>query len=140
MIRALPGILGEGMLADEGSQAGIVQQLEDPAQVAEMAARYEADEAYRAQFNAQVAKILAPPPEEVTIEELNAALKYMEQSGMDEPDSVYDLTNLPALQGKVFPVLPEGQYFIIDPEKNQVVIEIDHRPEKPAEFPHQDPF
>jgi UDP-2,3-diacylglucosamine pyrophosphatase LpxH len=73
LLRALPGILGEGVLApsspeglaEEDPQAGVVQQLEDPAQVAEMAARYEADETYRAQFNAQVARILAAPAEEV---------------------------------------------------------------------------
>jgi hypothetical protein len=44
-------------------RATLVRQLEDPDQVAEMAARYEADEAYRAEFNAQVAGALSPPPE-----------------------------------------------------------------------------
>lgn len=78
----------------------------------------------------------APPPEEVTIEELNAALDYIKRSRLEQPDSVYDLTNLPALQGKVFPVLPEGQNFVIDPEKNQVMIDIDHRPEVPDPFPY----
>ncbi|MCU0770198.1 MAG: hypothetical protein MUE94_00310 [Verrucomicrobia bacterium] len=82
----------------------------------------------------------APPPQELTIEELNAALTYLEKSGKPQPQSIYDLTNLPALRGKVFPNLPEGQYFSIDPEKNQVTIEIDHLPDMPDAFPHQRPF
>lgn len=79
-----------------------------------------------------------PPPKEVTLEELNAALAYIKESGMDYPKSVYDLTNLPQLQGKVFPVLPDGQYFSIDREKNKVVIEMDHLPPLPNSFPHHD--
>jgi len=61
LARALPGIIEEGVLATEDPQADLVRQLEDPAQVEEWAARYEADEAFRAQFNAQVAQVLTPP-------------------------------------------------------------------------------
>ncbi len=79
----------------------------------------------------------APPPEVITIEELNEALAYLKKSGMETPQSVYELTNLPALRGKVFPVLPDGQYFSIDPENNQVKIDLDHLPAMPDAFPHQ---
>lgn len=63
LIRALPGILKDGVLDVEDPRTGLVQQLEDPAQVEALAARYETDEAFRAEFNAGLASILAPPPE-----------------------------------------------------------------------------
>lgn len=81
-----------------------------------------------------------PPPKELTIEELNAALAYIKESGMDYPKSVYELTNLPALRGRVFPVLPDGQSFTIDTDKNEVTIEMDHLPDFPDSFPRQNSF
>jgi hypothetical protein len=81
-----------------------------------------------------------PPAQKVTLEELNAALTYLKEKDMDPPQSVYELTNLPALRGKVFPTLPEGQYFSINPENNQVTIEIEHLPDMPDAFPHQGRF
>jgi hypothetical protein len=77
------------------------------------------------------------PRAEVTLDDLNAALVYLEESGKDIPASVYDLTNLPALQGMVFPTLPAGQYFSIDPDRNEVIIELDHLPNMPDSFPHK---
>jgi UDP-2,3-diacylglucosamine pyrophosphatase LpxH len=63
LIRALPGIIEEGVREVEEPEAGLARQLEDPAQVEEMAARYETDEAFRAEFNAEVASLLSPPQE-----------------------------------------------------------------------------
>ena len=73
----------------------------------------------------------ALPPKELTIEEMNDALAYIEESGLDYPSSVYELTNLPQLHGKVFPALPDGQYFSIDRDHNRVIIEMDHLPDLP---------
>jgi UDP-2,3-diacylglucosamine pyrophosphatase LpxH len=61
MVRALPGIIREGILAVDDTRADLVRQLEDPDQLPDLAARYEADEAFRSQFNAQVAHALSPP-------------------------------------------------------------------------------
>ena len=64
LIRALPGLLDEIVFAVGESRAGeLAGQLEDPEQVAELATRYETDEAFRAQFNAEVGRLLAPQPE-----------------------------------------------------------------------------
>jgi UDP-2,3-diacylglucosamine pyrophosphatase LpxH len=63
LARALPDILGQAVFAvDEDSAEALATTLEDPAQVEELATRYEEDEAFRAQFNAQVASILSPTP------------------------------------------------------------------------------
>jgi hypothetical protein len=53
---------------------------------------------------------------------------------------VYELTNLPALQGKVFPTLPDGQSFSIDADNRQVIIELDYLPELQDSFPHKDRY
>lgn len=70
LLRWLPGILDEIAFAPAESRAeAMASQLEDPDQVAELAARYEADEAFRAQFNAEVAALLSPlerPPDAIT--------------------------------------------------------------------------
>ena len=79
------------------------------------------------------------PPEELTIQELNAALVYLRDSDKKLPGSVYELTNLPALQGKVFPALPPGQYYTIDTENLEVIIEVDRIPDMPDAFPHRTP-
>jgi UDP-2,3-diacylglucosamine pyrophosphatase LpxH len=68
LIRALPGIIAEGILAEAPTGepeplTSLARKLEDPAQVEELAARYEADEAFRAQFNADLAGVLAPTPD-----------------------------------------------------------------------------
>jgi UDP-2,3-diacylglucosamine pyrophosphatase LpxH len=61
LLRALPGILDEIVFAPEESHAeGLANVLEDPDQVAELAARYETDEEFRAAFNAEVAGLLSP--------------------------------------------------------------------------------
>ena len=68
LIRALPGIFSEVVrdIEEPGAEepsATLLRQLEDPVQVEEMAQRYESDEAYRAEFNAEVADILAASTE-----------------------------------------------------------------------------
>jgi UDP-2,3-diacylglucosamine pyrophosphatase LpxH len=63
LVRALPGIVKEGALDAQDPRAAMVQHLEDSAEVQELAARYETDEAFRTEFNAAVAHILSPPPQ-----------------------------------------------------------------------------
>jgi UDP-2,3-diacylglucosamine pyrophosphatase LpxH len=63
LARALPDILGQAVFAvDEEEAEALASKLEDPTQVEELAARYQEDEAFRAQFNAQVASVLSPTP------------------------------------------------------------------------------
>jgi UDP-2,3-diacylglucosamine pyrophosphatase LpxH len=67
LARALPGILDEGVFSFEATgEEGLIQQLEDPDQVEEMAQRYETDEAFRARFNAELERMLpqTPAPDE----------------------------------------------------------------------------
>jgi UDP-2,3-diacylglucosamine pyrophosphatase LpxH len=69
LIRALPGVLQEGLFAvEESSAETLAGQLEDPAQVEDLEARYQADADFRAQFNTQVAGILSPTPPLVGVE------------------------------------------------------------------------
>ena len=63
----------------------------------------------------------APPPEEVTIEELNLALDYLAKSGEEIPDTVQQLLELPQLSGTVLPETPPGIVLIIDREHNRVI-------------------
>jgi len=63
LIRALPGIVKEGVLDVQDPRAALVQRLEDSAEVEGLADRYEIDKVFRTQFNAAVASILSPPPE-----------------------------------------------------------------------------
>jgi hypothetical protein len=63
LAKALPGIITERIFDAEPPNAALVQMLEDPAKVDRMAARYQEDETFRSQFNAEVAKMLAPPPD-----------------------------------------------------------------------------
>ncbi len=68
LAKRLPGILKEIVFDEvEGAEpdplADLVRKLENPAQVEEMASRYNTDEAFRAGFNAEVMSILAPTPE-----------------------------------------------------------------------------
>jgi UDP-2,3-diacylglucosamine pyrophosphatase LpxH len=75
LIRALPGIFTE-VLRDaedpdvEESRQELLRQLEDPATVKTLAARYETDEAFRAEFNAELAAALAPAELEIDRGEL----------------------------------------------------------------------
>jgi UDP-2,3-diacylglucosamine pyrophosphatase LpxH len=62
-VRALPGIVVEGVLDVQDPRADLARQLEDPDRVQELAAMYDEDESFRLEFNAYVAGILAPPPE-----------------------------------------------------------------------------
>jgi UDP-2,3-diacylglucosamine pyrophosphatase LpxH len=63
LARALPSIIGEHALDAEGAEDSIFPQIADPNQVEALAAQYETDLAFRADFNTQVAAILAPPPD-----------------------------------------------------------------------------
>jgi hypothetical protein len=64
LIRALPGIFVEGVLdAEDDPRVDLVRQLEDPDRMAELAERYESNEVFRVQFNAEVAGLLSPAPQ-----------------------------------------------------------------------------
>lgn len=60
LIAALPGVIGAAAFDVPGPRPDLVHQLQDPEQVAALQARYEADPEFRAQFNAQVARAMAP--------------------------------------------------------------------------------
>ncbi len=63
LLRALPGTLEDALLAVEESEAeALAEQLEHPKARREFARRYGEDPAFRAQFNARLARILSPPP------------------------------------------------------------------------------
>ena len=63
LVRALPGILDEVVFSFEaGGEEGLIQQLEDPARVGELAQQYETDEAFRARFNAELEAMLSETP------------------------------------------------------------------------------
>ena len=63
LARALPGILEEAVFSLEGSEEeDLLQQLENPDQVEDLARRYETDEAFRARFNAQLENLLMQTP------------------------------------------------------------------------------
>jgi hypothetical protein len=63
LVRALPGILDEVVFSFEaGGETGLIQQLEDPTRVEELAQQYETDEAFRARFNAELEAMLSQTP------------------------------------------------------------------------------
>jgi UDP-2,3-diacylglucosamine pyrophosphatase LpxH len=62
LIRALPGIVDHGLLAAREPNTDLLRQLENPVRVAQLEERYESDEAFRAWFNAEVARVLPPVP------------------------------------------------------------------------------
>ena len=66
IIRALPGIVEDGLLVTQDPRADLLRQLENPTRLEEIARRYERDEAFRWWFNAEVAQIL--PQEELSPE------------------------------------------------------------------------
>jgi UDP-2,3-diacylglucosamine pyrophosphatase LpxH len=69
LIRALPGVIRDGFLETTPSPAeDLVNQMEDPAQAQELIQRYETDEAFRAELNAEIASLIAPPPDPTTAE------------------------------------------------------------------------
>jgi UDP-2,3-diacylglucosamine pyrophosphatase LpxH len=64
LIRALPGILRDGFFSFEATEGGVMDQdWEDPGRVEELAQRYETDEAFRSELNAELASMLSPRPE-----------------------------------------------------------------------------
>jgi UDP-2,3-diacylglucosamine pyrophosphatase LpxH len=64
LVRALPGIIREGFLSFEVPEEGVLdQEWDDPKQVEELALRYETDETFRTDLNAELAQLLAPQPE-----------------------------------------------------------------------------
>jgi hypothetical protein len=59
---------------------------------------------------------------EVTVAEMNRAIRMMSLSPLGGPRTVDELTNFPALKGRPFPAPPAGKTFAIDPATRQVVI------------------
>jgi UDP-2,3-diacylglucosamine pyrophosphatase LpxH len=66
LIRRLPGIIQAGVFEVEGRgsrASALARALEDPDRMGQLAARYQTDEAFRSEFNAEVARALAPTAE-----------------------------------------------------------------------------
>lgn len=59
---------------------------------------------------------------EVTVAEMNQAMRMMSMSPMGAPKTVDGLTNFPALKGRPFPVPAAGKKFAIDPVTHEVSI------------------
>jgi hypothetical protein len=69
LIRALPGVIRDGLLEATPSPAeDLVHQMEDPERAAELLRRYETDEEFRAELNAELASLIAPPPDPMMTE------------------------------------------------------------------------
>jgi UDP-2,3-diacylglucosamine pyrophosphatase LpxH len=63
LLRTLPGTLEDALLAVDESRAHVLgEQLADPRARQVITRRYQEDPAFRAQFNAELAQILSPPP------------------------------------------------------------------------------
>ena len=74
-------------------------------------------------FIAGCGKSSAPKaPGEVTVEEMNQALRMMAISPLGTPRTVDELTNFSTLKGRPFPAPPAGKKFAINPATHQVVI------------------
>ena len=108
LLRAMPGILRDGLLTEPapgqaGALSDLVLSLEDPDRMDELATRYESDDAYRAQFNAEVIGLLAPTPElrGAKVAALTAVadpLVLGEQIQKRVHSSLYDMAKLRALE------------------------------------------
>ncbi len=69
LLRALPGLVQEGFLDAQPDEAeALARRLADSAGVEELAARYESDESFRAEFNGQVLRLLTPQPADAVAE------------------------------------------------------------------------
>lgn len=62
LLRALPGVVREGLLDAQDARAELVRQLEDPGQAEQLATRYYREELFRVQFHTALARVLCPPP------------------------------------------------------------------------------
>jgi hypothetical protein len=60
-------------------------------------------------------------PTEATLDELNRALSVMSMGQGRPPTDVNDLTNFPALKGKVLPKPPPGKKLVLDASRRSVV-------------------
>lgn len=69
LIRALPGIIRDGFLPFDTEEAGVLDQdWQDRVQVEALASRYESDMAFRAELNAELARVLSPGPESLSFD------------------------------------------------------------------------
>ena len=60
--------------------------------------------------------------DEVSVAELDRALGMWTMANGKPPQSVYDLTNLPVLQGRRLPALQSGKKLTLSPDSKHVVI------------------
>lgn len=67
-------------------------------------------------------KATAPANAEVTVAEMNQAMRMMSMSPVGTPQMVDELTNFPAFKGRPFPVPPVGKKLTINPATHQVVV------------------
>ena len=68
------------------------------------------------------AKSTAGSGDEVSVAELDRALGMWTMAQGKPPQTVYDLTNLPVLQGRRLPALPSGKKLTLSPDSKHVVI------------------
>jgi len=59
---------------------------------------------------------------EVTLAEMNHAIRMMSLSPMGGPQTVDELTNFPAFKGRPFPAPPAGKKFAINAAARQIII------------------
>ncbi len=107
LLRALPGIVEEAFLdavpletEAAGSRNSLAERLEDPSQVEALATHYQQDEAFRAQFNGEVANVLAPQPEIQDREPVAAGLEAAANLG--DPVAMGDRVRSRALSALSF--------------------------------------
>jgi UDP-2,3-diacylglucosamine pyrophosphatase LpxH len=108
LLRAMPGIIRDGILTEPtpgqaGALSDLVLSLDDPTRMDDLATRYESDDAFRTQFNAEVVGLLAPTPElrGAKVAALTAVadpLAMGEQIQKRVHSSLYEMAKLRALE------------------------------------------
>ena len=106
LLRALPDLAEAGVSeVRRGEEADLLRRLEDPSQVGEMAARYEKDVIFRTQFNAEVARLLAPSPdvasgEPAVLRGVSDPIAMGDQIRLRVQSALYKIASLRAVEEK----------------------------------------
>lgn len=107
LLRALPGIVEEAFLDAvppeaevAGNRESLANRLEDPVQVERLASHYRQDEVFRAEFNGEVAYVLAPQREMIDGQPEAAGLEYAPHLG--DPVALGDQVRSRALSALSF--------------------------------------
>jgi hypothetical protein len=64
----------------------------------------------------------ASPKDEITLEELNRAIRMTAMSPAGTVKQVSELTNFPAFKGRRLPTPPPGKKFVINPATREIAI------------------